>query len=103
LDAPVVTKAFLKYDLATLELHCGPELLERLKGIFAHVTQQGRFDDPTILFVGDVEIVEVWGRARLSLFVDITLTLFLMGRRRAGSNRGSLNSRTTRVDHGSAV
>jgi hypothetical protein len=40
LDAPVVTQAFLKHDLATLELHCGPELLDRFRGIFQHFTQQ---------------------------------------------------------------
>ncbi|KAJ9514582.1 hypothetical protein QJQ45_016330 [Haematococcus lacustris] len=96
LDAPIVTQAFLKHDLGVLDLHCGPELLERFQGIFTHFTSQasardasstaasismstsynslipgpqqphpaterglGQFDDPTILFVGDVEVVEV--------------------------------------------
>ncbi|KAL6759495.1 hypothetical protein V8C86DRAFT_2573456 [Haematococcus lacustris] len=59
LDAPIVTQAFLKHDLGVLDLHCGPELLERFRGIFTHFTSQGQFDDPTILFVGDVEVVEV--------------------------------------------
>jgi len=40
LDAPVVSKAFLKHDLPTLRLHCGPELLERFSGIFRHFTEQ---------------------------------------------------------------
>lgn len=59
LDAPHVVKAFLKHDLDTLALHCGPELLERFAGIFKHFSEQGLFEDPTILFVGDVEVVEV--------------------------------------------
>ncbi|KAF5837473.1 hypothetical protein DUNSADRAFT_4275, partial [Dunaliella salina] len=59
LDAPVVSKAFLNHDLATLKLHCGPELLERFAGIFKHFSEQGLFEDPTILFVGDVEVVEI--------------------------------------------
>ncbi len=42
LDAPVVSKAFLNHDLATLKLHCGPELLERFSGIFKHFTEQVR-------------------------------------------------------------
>eukprot|EP00967_Tisochrysis_lutea_P119329 scaffold194580_cov16-Tisochrysis_lutea.AAC.1 len=43
LDAPVVSKAFLNHDLATLKLHCGPELLERFAGIFKHFSEQVRF------------------------------------------------------------
>lgn len=31
-----VVKAFLTHDLATLEQHCGPELMERFSGIFKH-------------------------------------------------------------------
>jgi len=58
-DAPAVTKAFLKHDLDTLKLHCGKDLLERFEGIFKHFKQQEVYEDPTILFVGDVEIVEV--------------------------------------------
>jgi len=59
LDAPMVVGAFLRHDLETLRLHCGPELLERLTAIFKHFSEAGMFEDPTILFVGDVEIVEV--------------------------------------------
>ena len=40
LDAPVVSKAFLNHDLATLKLHCGPELVERFSGIFRHFSEQ---------------------------------------------------------------
>lgn len=40
LDAPHVVKAFLKHDLDTLALHCGPELLERFAGIFKHFSEQ---------------------------------------------------------------
>jgi hypothetical protein len=39
-DAPVVVKAFLTHDLATLRQHCGPELLERFEGIFEHFQAQ---------------------------------------------------------------
>lgn len=42
-DAPVVVDAFLKHDLAALQLHCGPELLERLTAIFKHFAEQVRF------------------------------------------------------------
>ncbi|GIL68526.1 hypothetical protein Vafri_21798 [Volvox africanus] len=59
LDAPVVVRAFLKHDLGALSQHCGPELLERFAGIFKHFDEQGVFEDPSILFIGDVEIVEV--------------------------------------------
>ncbi|GFR45893.1 hypothetical protein Agub_g7349 [Astrephomene gubernaculifera] len=59
LDAPGVVKAFLKHDLNTLSEHCGPELLERFTGIFKHFDEQGIYEDPAILFVGEVEIVEV--------------------------------------------
>ncbi|GLC45459.1 hypothetical protein PLESTB_000316300 [Pleodorina starrii] len=59
LDAPSVVRAFLKHDLETLSQHCGPELLERFAGIFKHFDEQGVFEDPSILFIGDVEIVEV--------------------------------------------
>lgn len=31
-DAPIVTRAVLTHDLATLKQHCGPELLERFAG-----------------------------------------------------------------------
>ncbi|KAG2484061.1 hypothetical protein HYH03_017081 [Edaphochlamys debaryana] len=58
-DAPTVVRAFLKHDLEALQLHCGPELLERFGGIFKHFNEQGVFEDPSILFIGDVEIVEV--------------------------------------------
>ncbi|MEW5296833.1 MAG: hypothetical protein WDW36_000085 [Sanguina aurantia] len=59
LDAPGVSKAFLRHDLPVLKQHCGPELIQRFQGIFKHFAEQGLFEDPTILFVGDVEIVEV--------------------------------------------
>lgn len=35
-DAPRVVKAFLTRDMAVLAQHMGPELLERLGGIFKH-------------------------------------------------------------------
>jgi hypothetical protein len=44
-DAPVVVKAFLTHDLATLQQHMGPELLEKLGGIFRHYEAQVRPDD----------------------------------------------------------
>lgn len=58
-DAPTVVKAFLQHDLATLQLYCGPELMERFEGIFKHFEQEGLYEDPTILFVGDVDLVEM--------------------------------------------
>lgn len=58
-DAPVVVKAFLTHDLEVLRRHCGPELMERLTGIFKHFETQGLYEDPTLLFVGEVELVEV--------------------------------------------
>jgi hypothetical protein len=39
-DAPRVVKAFLTHDLPTLRKHCGPELMERLTGIFNHFEAQ---------------------------------------------------------------
>ncbi|KXZ52540.1 hypothetical protein GPECTOR_9g584 [Gonium pectorale] len=57
-DARPVVRAFLKHDLESLSQHCGPELLERFSGIFKHFDEQGVFEDPSILFIGDVEIVE---------------------------------------------
>jgi hypothetical protein len=39
-DAPRVVKAFLTHDLPTLRKHCGPELMERLEGIFKHFEAQ---------------------------------------------------------------
>jgi hypothetical protein len=35
-----VVKAFLTHDLPTLRKHCGPELMERLTGIFNHFEAQ---------------------------------------------------------------
>jgi hypothetical protein len=35
-----VVQAFLTHDLATLRKHCGPELMERLEGIFKHFEAQ---------------------------------------------------------------
>lgn len=35
-----MVKAFLTHDLATLKQHCGPELMERLEGIFKHFEGQ---------------------------------------------------------------
>jgi mitochondrial import inner membrane translocase subunit TIM44 len=59
-DARAVVGAFLAHDLATLRRYAGPELLERLTGVFAHFDAQGGLrEDPTILFVGDPELVEV--------------------------------------------
>eukprot|EP00878_Enallax_costatus_P028175 GHUV01030394.1.p1 GENE.GHUV01030394.1~~GHUV01030394.1.p1 ORF type:complete len:208 (+),score=55.25 GHUV01030394.1:2-625(+) len=58
-DAPNVVKAFLTHDLATLKQHCGPEILERLEGIFKHFEAQGLYEDPTILFTGEPELVEL--------------------------------------------
>lgn len=59
-DARTVVGAFLGHDLATLKKYAGPELLERLTGVFAHFDAQGGLrEDPTILFVGDPELVEV--------------------------------------------
>ncbi|KAF6258853.1 hypothetical protein COO60DRAFT_1701120 [Scenedesmus sp. NREL 46B-D3] len=58
-DAPRVVKAFLTHDLPTLRKHCGPELMERLEGIFKHFEAQGLFEDPTILFTGEPELVEL--------------------------------------------
>lgn len=49
-------RALLKHDLETLDLHCGAELMERLGGITKALEEQGRFDDPTILFTSDVEV-----------------------------------------------
>jgi import inner membrane translocase subunit TIM44 len=59
-DARTVVGAFLAHDLATLKQYAGSELLERLGGVFAHFDAQGGLrEDPTILFVGDPELVEV--------------------------------------------
>jgi import inner membrane translocase subunit TIM44 len=59
-DARTVVGAFLAHDLATLRQYAGSELLERLGGVFAHFDAQGGLrEDPTILFVGDPELVEV--------------------------------------------
>ncbi|KAF8055111.1 TIM44-2 [Scenedesmus sp. PABB004] len=58
-DAPRVVKAFLTHDLPTLRKHCGPELLERLEGIFKHFEAEGLYEDPTILFTGEPELVEL--------------------------------------------
>ncbi|KAI8463752.1 MAG: hypothetical protein J3K34DRAFT_136258 [Monoraphidium minutum] len=58
-DAPRVVQAFLTHDLATLGQHCGPELMERFTGIFKHFEAEGLVEDPTILFVGEVELVEL--------------------------------------------
>eukprot|EP00877_Chromochloris_zofingiensis_P014303 jgi/Chrzof1/9126/Cz03g36270.t1 len=58
-DARVVVEAFLTHDLGTLRKHCGPELMERFEGIFKHFQQQEVHEDPTILYVGDVELVEM--------------------------------------------
>jgi import inner membrane translocase subunit TIM44 len=41
-DAPVIVKAFLTHDLATLRQHCGPELMEKFAGIFKHFEVGGR-------------------------------------------------------------
>eukprot|EP00955_Chlamydomonas_euryale_P078786 363203-Chlamydomonas_euryale.AAC.21 len=59
LDAPVVTQAFLKHDMGQLSDHCGPEIMQRLEGLCSALKQQELYEDPTILFVGDVEVVEV--------------------------------------------
>ena len=40
LDAPVVTKAFLKHDMETLHDHCGPEIMQRLEGLCKAFQQQ---------------------------------------------------------------
>lgn len=58
-DSPRVVKAFLTHDLPTLRKHCGPELMERLEGIFKHFEAQGLYEDPTILFTGEPELVEL--------------------------------------------
>lgn len=58
-DAPIVVKAFLTHDLATLRAHCGPELLERMGGMFANFEAQDLYEDPTILFTGEPELVEL--------------------------------------------
>lgn len=52
LDAPVVSKAFLNHDLATLKLHCAPELVERFSGIFRHFSEQVRAVGSTALLLG---------------------------------------------------
>lgn len=52
LDAPVVSKAFLNHDLATLKLHCAPELVERFSGIFRHFSEQVRAVGSTALLQG---------------------------------------------------
>mmetsp|Transcript_17311 Transcript_17311/g.29562 ORF Transcript_17311/g.29562 Transcript_17311/m.29562 type:complete len:395 (+) Transcript_17311:46-1230(+) len=59
MDAPIVVKAFLLHDMETLKLHMGPEMLERLAGIFKHDADKGLYEDATILHVSDVEMVEV--------------------------------------------
>jgi len=35
-DAPIVVKAFMTHDLATMKQHIGRELEERMAGIFRH-------------------------------------------------------------------
>jgi hypothetical protein len=40
LDAPVVTKAFLKHDMDTLSDHCGADIMQRLEGLCAALKQQ---------------------------------------------------------------
>lgn len=59
LDAPVVTKAFLTHDMEALTDHCGPEIMQRLEGLCKAFKQQELREDPTILFVGDAEMVEL--------------------------------------------
>jgi hypothetical protein len=40
LDGPVVVRALLQRDLSTLSLHVGPEMMERLEGIFKHEAER---------------------------------------------------------------
>lgn len=42
LDAPVVTKAFLTHDMATLNEFCGSEIMQRLEGLCKAFQQQVR-------------------------------------------------------------
>lgn len=43
-DAPIVVKAFLTHDLATLKKHIGPELEERMGGMFKFFEAAVSFD-----------------------------------------------------------
>lgn len=41
-----------------LEEHCTSEMSERLIGMYNHYAEQGTFQDPTLLFVSDVELFD---------------------------------------------
>lgn len=52
LDAPVVTKAFLTHDMATLNEFCGPEIMQRLEGLCKAFQQQVRRQTGSTLLSG---------------------------------------------------
>lgn len=42
-----------------LRQHCSDELLERLMGLYRHAEAQGTFQDSTLLFINDVEMLDI--------------------------------------------
>ena len=58
-DIPEVLQAYLTGDSAVLEKHCSKEMVERLSGQFAYLTQDGQIPDSTILDTGEIELMDV--------------------------------------------
>ena len=54
----VVVKAYLEGKEDILRQHCTDELLERLMGLYRHSEAQGTFQDSTLLFINDVELLD---------------------------------------------
>eukprot|EP00803_Ostreobium_quekettii_P009333 evm.model.scf_282EXC.7 EVM.evm.TU.scf_282EXC.7 scf_282EXC:68677-72165(-) len=57
-DIPVIITAYLEGNEPVLKQHCTQEMTERLIGMFKHYEAQGSRQDPTLLFVSDVELFD---------------------------------------------
>ncbi|CAD7701113.1 unnamed protein product [Ostreobium quekettii] len=57
-DIPAIITAYLEGKEAVLRQHCTQEMSERLVGMYRHYEAQGTRQDPTLLFVSDVELFD---------------------------------------------
>lgn len=57
-DVPIIITAYLEGKEAVLQQHCTEEMTERLIGMYKHYEAQGSRQDPTLLFVSDVELFD---------------------------------------------